>query len=201
MSTENVVSAAGPSQRRPLGDRLGILVPGLSRFVFSLLLRLSPRSRVRRSVMRAAIPRIFAAGNRGDAEAATVLADPDLELRLFGFAGLGMKERYEGRTGFAEALADWNATMDELQFHPEEILDLGDRLLVRVRVSARGKASGVETTTIAGFLYFVSHTGQVTRMHDYYDWDQAIAAAGLTEQTWRSRATTLRTWPPRLNHP
>ncbi len=191
MSLEIVVGGADRSQWRPLGDRLVILLPWLSRFVSSLVLRLSPTSRVRHSVLGAAITRLFAAASRGDTDVASVLLDPDCEIRFFGFAGLDIQDRYEGRSGFAQALGDWNAAMDELRFDAEEILDLGDRFLVRTKVYARGRASGAETTQTAGFLYFVSHTGRVTRWHDYYDWNQAIAAVGLSEQTWRSRATRL----------
>jgi hypothetical protein len=60
----------------------------------------------------------------------------------------------------------------------------GERVLVRVRASGLGKASGVQiertTATRQGANLFHLQGGSVTRLVVYFDYDRALADLGLT---------------------
>ena len=167
---------------RPLSDRLGLALPWLRRAMSAGLLRLRPGSPLRRRLLSSAFRRGFAAFNRRDLEAGTQLFDPEVEIRLFGFSLLGLQDRYRGREAFADVFAEWESNMDGLQFQLERIVDLGDRIVARVHVTTSGKASGLPTSTTAGFVYHLSPRGTVARFDDYWDWEEALEAVGLKER-------------------
>jgi ketosteroid isomerase-like protein len=49
---------------------------------------------------------------------------------------------YHGKEGFFQATADWIEDFDDWTVAPQAFLDAGDRVVVRVRQSARGERSG-----------------------------------------------------------
>ena len=59
---------------------------------------------------------------------------------------------YHGKEGFLQATADWTEDFSEWSVIPEEFIDAGDRVLVRVRQMARGEASGIP---VEGDFWFV----------------------------------------------
>jgi ketosteroid isomerase-like protein len=59
---------------------------------------------------------------------------------------------YHGKEGFLQATADWTEDFTEWSVIPEEFIDAGDCVLVRVRQKARGEASGIP---IEGEFWFV----------------------------------------------
>jgi nitrogenase molybdenum-iron protein alpha/beta subunit len=72
---------------------------------------------------------------------------------------------------------------DELRLQPQETVDAGDRVAMRLRYYMRGKESGV---VIDGDLYHQVTTfrdGMMVRIEYFTGWDEALAAAGLSEPT------------------
>jgi hypothetical protein len=51
---------------------------------------------------------------------------------------------YHGRGEFLRGVRHWLEEWETFRFIPEEVVDLGERVLMRVRLSGRAKASGVE---------------------------------------------------------
>jgi hypothetical protein len=66
--------------------------------------------------------------------------------------------------------------MDDLRVEPDQIIDLGDRIALRVTLVGRGRRSGVETTNSQGFIYCMSPRGMIARQEFYWAWDEALAA-------------------------
>jgi ketosteroid isomerase-like protein len=64
---------------------------------------------------------------------------------------------------------------DDFSFEPLEITEHGDRLLVTVRVTGRGKASGVEIDSRLFHLWTL-RSQKATRFEIYNDRDEADAA-------------------------
>jgi ketosteroid isomerase-like protein len=87
---------------------------------------------------------------------------------------------YHGKEGFLEATADWTEDFSEWSVTPEEFIDAGDRVLVRVRQMARGEASGIP---VEGQFWFVFEVRgrRVAKVSFYIRRDAALEAAGLGE--------------------
>jgi uncharacterized protein len=87
---------------------------------------------------------------------------------------------YHGKEGFLQATADWTEDFSEWSVIPEEFIDAGDRVLVRVRQMARGEASGIP---VEGEFWFVFEIRgrRVVELSFYVRRGEALEAAGLSE--------------------
>jgi ketosteroid isomerase-like protein len=123
----------------------------------------------------------FEAINRGDFEAAFALYGPEIEVIEPPEAmGLGLNPLSRGREGRIRVQQRWHAEWGELRFEPEELIDLGDCLLVVSRMKGRGLSSGAAfDTDIANVL--VISDGRVIREQIFLDRAKAIEAAGVEE--------------------
>jgi ketosteroid isomerase-like protein len=121
---------------------------------------------------------IYAAWERGD-YAASDWADQDIEFVWVG--GLEDVETWRGVAAMAEG---WRAILEPLDnWHavPDEFRDLDDeRVLVLVRGSGRGKASGAPIQHDAATLFHV-RDGKVIRITAYPERDRALADLDLEE--------------------
>jgi uncharacterized protein len=87
---------------------------------------------------------------------------------------------YHGKEGFLQATTDWTEDFSEWSVLPEEFIDAGDRVLVRVRQMARGEASGIPVEGQFWFVFEV-RAGRVAKVSFYIRRDAALEAAGLEE--------------------
>jgi uncharacterized protein len=87
---------------------------------------------------------------------------------------------YHGKEGFLHATADWTEDFSEWSVIPEEFVDAGEFVLVRVRQMARGEASGIP---VEGKFWFVLQMrgNRVAKVSFYIRRDAALEAAGLSE--------------------
>ncbi len=128
-----------------------------------------------------AVERATEALNRGDVEACLLSHEPDVEIRFIGATGSGLAERYHGHEGFRALFADWKEGMDNPHWTIERVVDRGERIVIRYGFSGRGAASGVETDATLGYVLSMSARGKVARQDMYWDWSEALEAAGLRE--------------------
>jgi ketosteroid isomerase-like protein len=186
MSQENVEVVRQPvavrsQSRRRLEESLGVRFPAALRLIARVFWRLPPRSRLRRAVIRRVIQVAYEATNRGDYEAAFGLYHPDVELIVPPeFTGLGLDTRYRGRQERFDFQRRVTAEWGELRFEPEEVIDLGSRVLVIARITGSGLGSGVPVDNEWANLITFS-AGQVTREQAFMDHREALEAAGLRE--------------------
>ncbi len=119
--------------------------------------------------------------NRGDLDAVVpVVFEPDVDVRVTGLAtATGFDERYEGHEGLLRSYSEWTVEMGRPQWAVEEVTDLGDRILTRVRLASRGRTSGVPLTRIGGVLMSFSNRGRISRWEVYWHWEDAMEAVGL----------------------
>jgi ketosteroid isomerase-like protein len=82
----------------------------------------------------------YRAWNRG--EAMSDLVAPDIEWH----PGPDAPEAGEhtGRESFVAFVTSWREAFDDFRLEPEEIVTVGDHVIVVVRQSGRGRGSGVE---------------------------------------------------------
>jgi ketosteroid isomerase-like protein len=90
---------------------------------------------------------------------------------------------YKGRKEFVRYFHEqWDA-WDHLRMEPLDIADVGGgRYVVEVRLTGKGRSSGIEIDQRMGFLYAVrERDAKVTRVQMFPSRDAALKAAGLSE--------------------
>jgi uncharacterized protein len=116
--------------------------------------------------------------NRGDVDGFLARTRPDFEWKVLEASPLA--GTYRGREEVRRYIEEWLDTFDGVRLGIERLMELEDRVLVVVRGSARGKASGVEVRNHFCQLWTISE-GVPARMHEYATSEEALEAAGLTE--------------------
>lgn len=110
--------------------------------------------------------------NRQDWEALQPLVTPDLELRRA--AGLGDVQGADAVIGFAAPEA-----FDHQRFDVVDLAERGARLLVTLRVTARGAGSEVEVEQDVWHVVDF-RDGRIARLEIHFDRDDAVAAFEAT---------------------
>ena len=115
---------------------------------------------------------------RRTVEEAAELMHPAVEMRQP--SALPDTDEYYGREelvrGTGLALEAWS----DFLFTPEEVVDLGERAFMRVRLSGHGKTSGIEIRQTA-FHLWTFRDGMPWRCEVFFDEHAAQRAAGLRE--------------------
>jgi ketosteroid isomerase-like protein len=81
----------------------------------------------------------------------------------------------QGHDAVRASLARWKAEWDDYKVMPEEFMDMGDHVLVTVRLRGRGRGSGVEIDALFYDLYTV-RDGKIVRMDQFTERSQALEA-------------------------
>ena len=89
---------------------------------------------------------------------------------------------FRGRQGIRDYFDTLGDVFDDMRIEIEEITDVGeDRLVVALRVSGRGKGSGVNVEQRNGQVWtFVD--GKIARIDSFMNRAEALEAVGLSEQ-------------------
>jgi ketosteroid isomerase-like protein len=169
---------------RHLDERLALRAPWLTRRLAKLVLALPPGSPVRRRALKRLVVRVWAALSRGDDAIVLLAFDPDIEFNIIGGAAdlLGLAEHYHGHEGWLEFIGLWRAEWEgsHITHTPEALIDLGDRLVMRVTLAARGATSGADVAMTMGIVSWYAD-GAVVRQDNYYEWSECVKALGLDD--------------------
>ena len=125
---------------------------------------------------------IYAAWERGD-YTSVAWADPAIEYVQ---ADGPLPGTWRGLTGLAEVAREWFDAWKDFRAEAKEYRELDDeRVLVLVRVSGRGKTSGLELGQTHADAAGVFHIrgGNVSRVVIYFDRDRAFADLGLAPES------------------
>lgn len=87
---------------------------------------------------------------------------------------------FRGPAGFARFTAITREAWGRWRFEAERFFDLGDRVLVFVRVVAQGEASGVPVVLETAHVQTL-HDGRIVRTEVYRKRPDALEAVGLRE--------------------
>ena len=121
----------------------------------------------------------WAALSRRDVQGFLDCLDQDVEAIPFGAAMEGrIYRRHEGVLEWIEREI-W-ATYQTFEVYPDEIRDVGGRLLALGHWIARGKESGVELDIRASWVVDV-RDGKIVRWQTFTDRKEALKAVGLKE--------------------
>src|SRR5215216_4953286 len=120
----------------------------------------------------------IAAYNRRDFDAAVRFFDSGIEWVL------PPLQRSDSCRGPDEVKRFWHGldeTFEELRLDPQEFVDAGDQVAVRLRYYGRGKGSGAELDTEMYHQVTSFRDGTMVRIEYFTDWESARAGAGLRE--------------------
>jgi ketosteroid isomerase-like protein len=121
------------------------------------------------------VRRIHDAYTQGDFETALSLLDPEIEW----FPQPNAPDAaYRGHEGVRESLTQWVGTWEGYRFEVDEIIDVGDQVLVRARQRGRGKGSGLEIEATQ-FNVWTLRDGKAVRMRMFGHEEEALEAVGL----------------------
>jgi ketosteroid isomerase-like protein len=125
------------------------------------------------------VKRGFDAFMRGDMAAIADFIDPSFEIDDRVVPEANPSER--GIDALVADAARVYEVFGEVSWEPREILDFGDRVLVRVHVSMAGKHTALPVEEDIGHLYALNQGGRVVKLDIYRTWEEAREAAGLSE--------------------
>jgi ketosteroid isomerase-like protein len=114
--------------------------------------------------------------NRRDFDAATRFFDPEVDWVLPAL------ERSDSCKGPVEIRRFWEGldeTFEELRLDPQESVDAGDRVAVRLRYYGRGKKSGAELETEMYHQVTTFRDGMMVQIEYFTSWPAALEAAGV----------------------
>jgi ketosteroid isomerase-like protein len=119
---------------------------------------------------------IYAAWERGD-WSSVAWADSDIE---FSYVGGPEPGSWSGVADMAKRYRDWLRGWKDFRAAPEEYIVVdSERILVLVRNSGRGKASGLGVVERSVANLFLLRDDKVARLVVYWDRDRAFADLGL----------------------
>jgi ketosteroid isomerase-like protein len=176
----------GVEMGRHLDERLALRAHRLTRQLAKLVLALPPGSPVRRRALKRLIARGWEALSRRDDEVVLLIFDRDIEFKIIGGAAggapPGLGARYHGHAGWLEFIGLWRAEWGggHIEHTPEAVIDLGDRLVMRVTLRARGASSGADVAMTMGIVSWLAD-GAIVRQDNYYQWSECLEALGLHE--------------------
>lgn len=122
---------------------------------------------------------MFAAG---DLEGVVALFSADAELADaggLGVAGTAAGRRY-GPEGFLRATEEVLEAFEDYRVEPQDFIESGEAVVVPVRISGTGRASGAQQEVRLAHLW-VFRDGKVIRGDVYRTADEALEAAGSPE--------------------
>jgi ketosteroid isomerase-like protein len=117
----------------------------------------------------------YDAFGRGDLDALIPLLHPEIEWRTTSsgpFLGT-----YHGVDEFRGGMNEWTEPFDDLTTAVQEMIDVGEHVLVCHRMRGRGRDSGVEVDLVLWQLVSV-RDGKLVRMYDYTTREEALEAVG-----------------------
>ena len=169
-------------KHRTLDERILVRFPALFPWLTAARRRLPRHSRLRRAMVVRGAQQGYASVNRRDFDLTLTQYDPGYEYHLRGenMAFPDWDLGHVGHDGFRKFWRQALEAFDDIRFDPEEILDLGDRMLVTVQISGHGTGSGVPMNETV-FQLFTYRRGLIVRQDDFSDRAQALEAAGLSE--------------------
>jgi ketosteroid isomerase-like protein len=120
----------------------------------------------------------IAAYNRRDFDAAVEFFDPEIEWVL------PAQQRADSCRGPEEVKRFWaglDETFEELRLDPQESVDAGDHVAIRLRYYGRGKASGLEMEAELYHQVTTFRDGMMVRIEYFSSWPEALEAVGLRD--------------------
>jgi ketosteroid isomerase-like protein len=117
------------------------------------------------------VRRLFESFQSGSLEAVLALVHEDFVVAVPPSMS-AEPDTYEGHDGVRRYVAAFEGQLDDVRFELLEVIDAGDRVITRLRLTGRGATSGIEVEQSAVSVLFV-RDGKIARIEPYPDMDSA----------------------------
>jgi ketosteroid isomerase-like protein len=124
-----------------------------------------------------ALRRGFEALSSGDMERILAFVDPEFEA-VIPPEFSAEPDTYRGYEGVRRYMASFEDAMDEIRFVGDQVWDAGDRVVVEVRVTAKGRETGIPVEQRIAQVWAI-RDGKATRAETYVSVSEALKAVGL----------------------
>ena len=84
----------------------------------------------------------------------------------------------QGHEAVRASSVRWKSEWEDYELIPEEFADMGDRVIVTVRLRGRGRVSGIEVDA-RFYEVFTLRDRKIVRMDQFTEQSEALEAAGL----------------------
>ena len=121
----------------------------------------------------------YDAFSRKDYDTVLAMAVPDVEYEFVGDFAEG--NIFQGIDAIRDLWNQLDEVFLEWQSRPEELIDLGDQVLVLARESGIGRASELEFDQKLGHLISF-RDGRITRFQVFGSWKRALRDVGLGQE-------------------
>jgi ketosteroid isomerase-like protein len=115
----------------------------------------------------------IAAYNERDFDAAMEFFDPEIDWVL---PALQRSDSCHGPDEIRQFFEGLDETFDELRLDPQEAVDAGDRVAIRLRYYLHGRGSGLEMESELYHQVATFRDGMIVRMEYFESWPEALAA-------------------------
>ena len=179
-------------RHRTLDERVFVAFPLLVRALLGLWARLPTHSRLRRSVLVRLAHQGASAANRRDFDVLLLGFHPQLDYRVVSADTTGaivpdLVGHHYGHAGYRHIWETMLESFPDLTLEPEEVLDLGDRIVSVTRMTGHGASSGLLIDQFLFQLFFLRR-GLVVKQEDFGERGEALAAAAPAGQPEASAA-------------
>jgi hypothetical protein len=169
------------SSQRRLEERVLLRFPWVGEAFQRLVFGLSPRSRLRMGLVRHSSQLALEAANRGDYDAAFALIPAYYETIVPPeLVDIGFDPAYHGREGRLRMQLTWIAELGEFHQEAQEILDLGDHIVLLGQMMFTGRSSDVPLQSEVAY-WLTIEDGRLVREHTFRSHDEALEAVGVRE--------------------
>lgn len=117
------------------------------------------------------------AAKRGDWRAALESYDEAVVLDQSLMPGGGI---HHGKSGVREFFTEWFGAWEDLSLELERVIDAGERVIAVMRISGRGRDSGVDVS-VRAVDAFTLREGKIVQQVGYPEADEALAELGIVE--------------------
>jgi ketosteroid isomerase-like protein len=121
--------------------------------------------------------RVLTAVAERDVQTLVALTAPDVQWRSF-FAALLEGGEYRGHGALHQYLRDLEDAFEFIRPAVEQVISVGDVVVVVGQIRYRGRASGVEVKEPAGWVFEFTN-GKVVSWRAFRDPERALAEVGL----------------------
>lgn len=125
------------------------------------------------------VRRANAAFNSGDTERVLALMHPDFETAVGPELSVE-PDTYRGHDGIRRYFNSFRDAMDEIRFRPESFRETGASVVVAVRLSAKGRSTGIMVEQRLGQVWTI-RDGKAIAVRSYVSYREALQAVGLAE--------------------